>query len=184
MKVNKSGTCHNLEPAWVNPLGEFPRQQLILELVFHVFFAYFVYIAPISQSINPNHLLRLFSAGILWCQLLASLLSFVQICCRLIQEDTAAAVVSLWVSSQLWAAPSYHSISTMNQVFHHTNLPFLPLLRSSPLISITSSSFKVASFVWWLKLWRSLLAFRYSIVHLFHRMSLYFRTYLARFLRS
>ena len=46
-------------------------------------------------SAATAHLLRLFSAGILWRQLLASLLSFVQICCRLIQEDTAAAVVSL-----------------------------------------------------------------------------------------
>ena len=47
------------------------------------------------------HLLRLLSAEILWRQLLASLLSFVQICRTLIQEDTIAAVVSLCVSSQL-----------------------------------------------------------------------------------
>ena len=51
------------------------------------------------------HLVRLFPAGILWHQLLASLLSFVQICRKLIQEDTVAAVVSQGVSSQLEAAP-------------------------------------------------------------------------------
>ena len=60
----------------------------------------------------------------------------------------------------------------------------LPPLPSFPLIGITSSSFKVASFVWWLRLWRSLGAFRYSIVHLFHRTSFHFHKYLARFLRS
>ena len=60
----------------------------------------------------------------------------------------------------------------------------LPLLHSSSLISITSSSFKVASSVWWLRLWRSLRAFRYSVVHLFHRTSLHFRRYLARFRRT
>ena len=49
MKVNKSGTCHNLVPAWANPLGEFPRQPLILELVFHVIFEYFVYIAHLTK---------------------------------------------------------------------------------------------------------------------------------------
>ena len=47
------------------------------------------------------HLLWLFPAKILRHQLLASLLSFVQICRKLIQEDTVAAVVSQGVSSQL-----------------------------------------------------------------------------------
>ena len=76
-------------------------------------------VTPISQSIN--HLLRLFSAGILWRQLLASLLFFVQVCFRLIQQLQWSLYVRL-PSAKL--RPSYHSISTLNQVFHHTNLPF------------------------------------------------------------
>ena len=79
----------------------------------------------LRQLFAAVHLLRLFSAGILWRQLLASLLSFAQVCRRLIQEETTAAMVSLSLclpSSKL--RPSYHSISTLNQVFHHTNLPF------------------------------------------------------------
>ena len=78
-------------------------------------------VTPISQSINPNHLLRLFSAGILWRQLLVSLLFFVQVCFRLIQQLQWSLYVRL-PSAKL--RPSYPSISTLNQVFHHTNLPF------------------------------------------------------------
>lgn len=62
----------------------------------------------LRQLFAAVHLLRLFSAGILWRQLLTSLLSFVQVCRRLIKEETAAAMVSLSLclpSSKL--CPSY-----------------------------------------------------------------------------
>lgn len=64
----------------------------------------------LRQLFAAVHLLRLFSAGILWRQLLASLLSFVQVCRRLIQEETAAAMVSLSLSLCLPSSklrPSY-----------------------------------------------------------------------------
>ena len=68
-------------------------------------YSIFILLLTSNSDLTINHLMRLFSAGILWRQLLASLLSFVQVCFRLIKEDTAAAVVSLCVSSQLLAAP-------------------------------------------------------------------------------
>ena len=155
------------------------RQTITLVWCTLLLFSYLL-VTLISQSINPNHLLRLFPARILWRQLLASLLFFVQVCCRLIQEDTAAAVVSLCVFPALSCAPRITPFRprircSTTPIFH------LPLLHSSPLISIMSSSFKVPSSVLWLRLWSSLRAFRYSVVHLFHRTSLNFRRYLARF---
>ena len=86
-------------------------------------------VTPIWRSINPNHLLRLFSAVIIWRQYLASLLSFVQVCCRLIQEDTAAAVVSLCMSYQLSAAPLL--------LLHHDLESGVPLHLSLPFASVT-----------------------------------------------
>ena len=159
------------------------RQRITLVWCTLFLFSYSL-VTPISQSINPNHLLRLFPARILWRQLLASLLL---LCSGLLQVNSrgysSCSGLSMCVFPALSCAPLITPFRprircSTTPIFH------LPLLHSSPLISIMSSSFKVASSVWWLTLWRSLRAFRYSVVHLFHRTSLHFRRYLARFRKT